>query len=468
MTNVLTHVKECTHDEARWLTTHLSIEDNRNLFYTNWRGESVRRDDGGQTLKLLNTVTKTFPSGLTRGVIKAGRYAGERIEFADKRVRPCDPDGSTDISWLYDFQAEIVVKCCQQTRGVVESPTGSGKTEMMIALVKSIPCRWILLVDDKDLVHNAARRYEQRTGESAGVVGDGLWDVEGHRFVCATFQSILSRLNNDRSGKLKEWLASFGGLLVDECHISAAPTYYQIVTTIDAYWRFGFSGTPLDRSDRMGAFTIGCLGDLIEVVDTGLLIDRKIISRPIIEMHELDQESRSSTYKGAYSDLIVKSVARNNLLADLAMDGPFPILAFVQYKKHGEDLAKRLKKRGLVVQYIDGSSNTSQRDRTVEELEWGDLQAVVVTKMWQKGKDIPSIGTVLIAAAPKSVISILQSMGRGMRVVRDGQGHTIKDTVRVIDVLDRGNKWLQRHALARLRTYKSKTGYEVEVIRGRT
>jgi superfamily II DNA or RNA helicase len=247
--------------------------------------------------------------------------------------------------------------------------------------------------------------------------------------------------------------------VVHNCHECAASTVYKVtVATEKAVYRVGLSGTPLDRSDRKGMLTIGALGPVIHRVKTDELIKAGFLSKPTIEMYQLEQESVKPTVQGAYGELIVRSTSRNRLVASLMKKATKPNLTFVKEIKHGRALIERAQKAGLRVEFVWGDKKTPERDAAVTRLVRGDIDCIVCSVVYQQGIDIESLRSIVIASAGKSVIATLQRIGRGMRVTKD------KNTFEVYDIHDRGNKWMSRHANERRKAYE-RENHEVTIIK---
>jgi len=474
---VTARVVQATDDERAWLYGFLTFEDDSSKFQ--------RRRDGSTKVVAARRVSllkldDTFPAGLVSKVKRAALKAGKIVAVVDLRVRPCDPmpwaaclppelvkpDGSP---WLYDFQCEAVEAAVLRTRGILDVPTGGGKTEIACGVALRLgQTNTLFIAPEADLMHNAARRWEKRTGLEAGRVGDGWMDPKDG-FTAATFQTLAKRMNTD--AKLRAYLQTVGCMIVDEVHTLPADTFYNVAQSVPAYWRIGVSGTPLARGDRRSLFSIAATGSIVYKVPTQLLIDRGFISRPHIRMVQCEQTSAATSHQTAERELIVESQKRNRLVTQLAAAAPTPGLVFVRLKKHGVLLTEKLNAAGVRAEFVWGEKNISQRDEAVRKLQNGELDVIVCSVVFQTGTDIPEVKSMVIACGGKSEIATLQRIGRGMRVVRDALGNTIKDEFYVFDVMDTeprqhaehtGNKWNARHSRARFKAYTG-VGHEVTI-----
>jgi superfamily II DNA or RNA helicase len=467
-------VVSATDDERAWLHQFLSFEDQSSKF--------TRRRDG--TVKVgaskrvsLLRLDDTFPAGLVGKMKRAALQTGKIVGVVDKRKRPCtvltwqQATGAAD-PWLYDFQQEAVDAAITRTRGILDVPTGGGKTEIAVGLAMRLGMtNTLFIAPEADLMHNAARRWEKRTGIEAGRIGDGWMDPRDG-FTAATFQTLAKRM--DKDAKLRAYLDTVGAMTIDEVHTLPADSFYRVAQSVPAYWRIGVSGTPLARGDRRSLFSIAATGSIIYRVSTQLLIDRGFISRPHIRMVTHLQSGSAATWQKGEKENIVESKSRNALVTRLAQAAPKPGLVFVRLKKHGRELTDLLRAAGLRVEFVWGEKKTSQRDAAVERLRNGDLDVIVCSVVFQTGTDIPEVRSMVIACGGKSEIATLQRIGRGMRIVKDASGSTIKDEFYVFDVMDiepkkdaghTGNRWNARHSRERFKAYTG-VGHEVTIREG--
>ena len=453
-----THVAHATDEEHLFIRRLLRYEDKTKLFYRQG-GELKRNEDVVQYL--YDMRSNTFPGGLTRYVAIEARRRGLGVQFTDKRpAKPAMTD--VDISWLYPYQRKTVELAYKASRGIVQLPTGSGKTECFLALCLSIPIRWLVLTPDTDLLDNAFQRWTKRTGgaEQAGRVGAGHWDVR--RVTVATMQTIMSRIRNP-DPRMPDLLKNTEGLIIDEVHGCGSPGGYKTAMAFsNAYYRLGFSATALDRPDGRNLLVQAVTGSVIHKISSQELKDDGYIVMPKITMHECYQQGEYADFGEAYKALVVRSGERNDLLADIMTSSsmsPRPVLCFVKHIDHARRLCKRLDERGIPSLFASGKMKRAERDAAINALSDGTIDVLVAT-IFKQGVDIPAVRTVVNGAAGESAIDTLQKVGRGTRL-DEGKTH-----FRVHDIFDRdlgsdsSARWLESHARSRQRSY-TRAGYDV-------
>lgn len=467
--NNYARVHRATPEERAWLSDFLSFDELK------FKGKG--RPVTEQTC-MLNKFNDSFPAGLMRTVIDAARKDGIEIQIIDKRIKPCEYNPNANLEWLRDYQGEAVDLVGKRSRGIIWIPTGGGKGEIVVALTRAIPCNWLFVVHRKGLTNDIAKRYDQRAAEfypgdamteakmrlmettqKAGIIGDGKWDPATPgpgALTCATFQTLAANTGKPRFDEL---CANVDAVVFDEAHTLPAQSFWKVAMGLqNAYYRVALSGTPLARGDRRSIYTIAATGPVIYRVRPDLLIARGVLARPKIRMVECEQLSAKATWQGAYGELVVRSTKRNNIIVAMAKKAEKPCLIFVKEIKHGKILKQRLEKAGVACDFTWGSDSQSKRDQAVESLVRGDIDVLIGSVVFQEGLDVPSLESVIIASGGKSIIATLQRIGRGMR---SNQGK--KKTFEVWDILDKGNKWTERHAKDRRRAYL-KERHEVQVI----
>lgn len=435
--------------EEDWLREYLSFPDSEARFKPSSDGK----------IHLYADLGGSFPAGFLGPVRKAAADAGRVVEVIDKRTRPCARDPNADLAWLFDYQAEAVERAIAKERGIVQLPTGGGKTEIAVALARALPTEWLFLVHRTSLGEQAARRFEERNAEhgvdlgAAGLIGEGNWS-EGPRFTCATFQTIAALVKN-RDRRALALLGRVGGLIVDECHVLPASSFYDVASACDAFFRFGLSGTPLDRSDRKSIYAIAALGPVVHKMKTETLVERGVLARAKIRMLTVSQAPSAVTWAGVYAEAIVRSEKRNRKILQIAKRAAKPSLLFVKDVKHGQKLANMLTCNGVQADFVYGKHSTEYRKARIGALKRGALDVLVCSVIFQEGVDVPELRSVINASGSKSVIATLQRLGRGMRLDRrpDGTVREGGDVFEMWDVFDVGNGWLERHAKARRHAY---------------
>ncbi len=444
-------VVEGTPDERRWLREYLTFEDPQARFH-----------NGDPLIELVNPVDDSFPSGFAGKVRKAaatrthpsGRLDPIEVELVDVRTRP-PPRVPVDLSWLRPYQQQAVEAALTRTRGIIQMPTGAGKSVAAAAIIASVPeAKWLVLVPQSDLLEQFAKHLRERLGEEPGLIGDGHWNPQ--RVTVATFQTLSRRMSKQRDQATYAFMRSVQGMIVDEAHSVAAGTFSFVTSkATNAFYRLGISATPLDRSDRKSIFVLGQFGGIIHKVTSAELRAQGYLAEATIRMARLEQGCGAPTWQGVYGECVVRSKPRNALVAEMAARVAKPALVFVSQVKQGKVLMPLLKAKGLKAEFVWGEDDTDGRRTAIKALVEGRLDVIVASNVFAQGVDIPSLAGIVNAAAGMSVILTLQRLGRGTRITES------KRRFEVWDVLDDGNRHLAKHGRQRLDVYENE-GFVVE------
>lgn len=398
----------------------------------------------------------TFPGGLLPILLAGARTDGVRVEVIDRRVAPCGVDRAADLSWLRPYQREALEAIATNVRGTVKIATGGGKGELVAALPRFIPARWTLIVHRTHLMEELADRFEKRTGEEAGRVGDGKWTHRRVTFV--TFATLAARAGSEEAARLFQ---TTQGLIVDEVHTAPALTHGQTLAKFrNAYWRVGLSASPFARGDRKSILAAAYLGPMIYELSATDLIDMGSLAKPSIRMVACnhDEGTHGLPWPALYQHAVVHNLWRNTLVVRTLVRSPGPRMVFVNDLEHGRILTRMATAAGLRCRFVEGASSLDERKQIIADLAQGKLDAAVATGVFNEGVDIPCLRTVVIASGGKAYIAAVQRVGRATRL----DAASGKTTADVWDFDDRGHPNLAAHSRARRRAY-TREGYAVQV-----
>ena len=172
---------------------------------------------------------------------------------------------------LYDYQEKAVEEVYWKQYGILQSPAGSGKTQMGIALIAKLGKRALWLTHTKDLLLQSKERAQQYIGGALlGTITEGKVNIgEG-----ITFATVQTMCNLDLAHYKNYWDV----IIVDECHRAAGtPTavsqFSKVLNSLAARHKYGLSAT-VHRSDGLIQATFALLGDVIYTVPTDAVADK--------------------------------------------------------------------------------------------------------------------------------------------------------------------------------------------------
>jgi len=407
--------------------------------------------------RFIDVKTGKFPTGLLEQVVGWFKDHDFECEIDDQREYPIEnwwisEEMLSDIT-LRDYQMDALQVALKKKRGVLQLPTGCGKTEIAIALVKALGLPTLYFVNTRTLLHQTAKRFKDRTCRNVGIIGDGEFQPNDDITV-ATVQSLDSLMKKDQK-EFKQFINGFQCIILDECHHASAKTWYKIAMYChNAYYRYGLSGTPLDRSDLLNMKLIACIGDRIYYMPTKELQESGDLCDIEIRIIENKESFGGGQWQSIYKYGIVESSKRNGticIVADYHFCNGDKVLILVREIQHGRDLAKGLATLGTPVIFLQGSTSSKDRKDVMNRFNEGGGFVLVATTIFDEGVDLPNVNVVIEAPGGKSDVKTIQRTGRGLRKKEDG-GKLI-----VYDFADH-SQYLLEHSIKRIETYQKVFG----------
>ena len=355
----------------------------------------------------------------------------------DKKILP-----GIELRWYQDEAGKAAI---ENERGLIKIPTGAGKTEAIVALSKYYGLKTLVVVDRVNLAIQTRDRFKKYGLKSVGIVGDKFNDDT--KDVTITTVQSSHKLTNKEDYEL---------VIVDESHHSKAKTYIALLKELkNARHRFGFSGTVFGEDDVDDTYRISQFGPVIYELHTKDLIEEGVLAKPTIRMVEiLKPNAGHLQYMDQYRLAICNNHHRNNIIGKFGNGFRGKVLILFKWIDHGQELRKRIPK----AMYADGNTPTAIRKKIIDGFNTLPEGVLIASTILDEGIDFASIQHLIIAGGEKSIIKGIQRLGRGLR--SDGSG---KDTVNVIDFMDRTSNIMERHSKKRLKLYQQE-GHEVKLF----
>lgn len=386
-----------------------------------------------------------FPSGLLDVVKEAVEAVGVTWEVVIDATGIDNPTNFAAIKpdmfkgiTLRDYQVAAAYTLLDRGRGIAKMATNSGKTEVIAAMCKAVFGGILVLTTKLDLLRQTSDRLKLRLGESVGTIGDGTF-VPG-RCQVAMIQTLV---------RMKDLDKLFGGLsmiIFDECHHVPSKTAQQVMMSIPAPRRFGFSGTPLRHENLSDLVLIGATGPVLVDISNADLIEAGISSMPYVDMYVVaSDDGYKDDWGVSYAKWIVDNENRNRIIArEVLAANACSTLILVDRLEHGRKLQAMLPNSTFAY----GGLSTDERKVVLDMLRSGSGAIVIATPIFDEGVDVPSVDLLVIAAGGETHVKLLQRIGRGMRFKEGG-------ILRVIDFVDDTNKYLLGHSKSRAEIYES-------------
>jgi superfamily II DNA or RNA helicase len=410
----------------------------------------------------------------------AFRYAALREALSEEGVayddRVFDPP-ELDLDSAYElraYQREALDAWRDNGhRGVLELPTGSGKTVIALAAIEALETPTLVVVPTIDLLgqwhEELETEFRTPNGESADRRTDGSADA-GERgpaqgvseigqlggsvqsvgtITVSTYDSAYLRADDlgDR----------FGLVVFDEVHHLGGEGYREIARLLAAPARLGLTAT-FERPDGAHEVVASLCGPLVHRVDVDDLAgthladyDLKRIEVSLSEAERDAYDEHQGTFVsylansnldmrsgGDYQKLVMRSGndprAREALLAKqrarevmMNADAKLEVLAEILDRHRDDrvliftahnDLVYRLSERFLLPA-ITHRTGATERRAVLEGFRSGEYSRVVASNVLDEGIDVPDANVAVVLSGSGSEREFTQRLGR---VLRPGEG----------------------------------------------
>jgi superfamily II DNA or RNA helicase len=340
-------------------------------------------------------------------------------------------------------------------QGVLQAPTSSGKTIVVLESWRRTGLRGLILVEKAGLAKQWIERAREHLGIEVGLIGEGEWNEQP--LTVAMLQTL------HRRGVEPDWWRGFGFTAADECHHLIAETYADVISHVCSRYLIGVTATPLEGQWEQPLLTntIGPIfhittgeelrraglrvAPMIKRVHTGWrwvpankreenLVDTKVIYRYAIAALERDE-------------------ARVDVIANTIIAQPAECAQLVVSKRLGYlELIRSFLESGGYEGEIYMMRGAESGDRRTEIAQLADAGGcVILATVADEGVDIPRLDRLHLTWPQRKALTITQQIGRVLR------SHPDKRGVVVFDYCD-DEGMMVAQAQARLRVYRQ-AGY---------
>lgn len=360
---------------------------------------------------------------------------------------------------LEPYQQDATGKMFSAGYGILQSPAGSGKTQIGIALIERFCERALWLTHTIDLLNQSKERAAQYMDPSLiGTITNGKVNI-GKGVTFATIQT-MSRI--DLNAVRDTW----GLVIVDECHRVAGTAtrvtqFSKVLNALNAPHKIGLSAT-VHRADGMIQAAYALLGPIQHVVSADV-VERAMRTMRVsvyprftgvdYDTCFLDTDG-TLIYAGLISYLCRHAERNRMIVQDIVRNARHSCLVLSDRVEHLAELMESLPafiKADAVM--ITGKMTTKrgkeERKQALEDMRTGRKRILFATfGLAKEGLDIPCLDRLFITTPQKDYAVVTQTVGR---VARTCQGKT--DPI-VFDYVDSKIEYLQRAYRLRCSHYR--------------
>lgn len=358
---------------------------------------------------------------------------------------------------LYDYQQEAMEAMQTAYYGILQSPAGSGKTQIGIALAAAIGRKTLWLTHTKDLLTQSKERAERYMSPALiGTITEGRVQI-GKGITFATVQTMCN-LN------LLLYRDMWDTVIVDECHrVAGSPVavtqFSKVLNALAARHKYGLSAT-VHRADGMIAATYSLLGPIVYQVPKGAVAEKIMqvsilpratsvgLSREFLDTDGTIIYAKLINYLGEdfeRNGLIVGDLMRNSDHFNLILSDRLSHLKYLM-----DHLPPLLRSQAVMV---DGKMTSkkakAQREQAIEDMRTGRKRYLFATyALAKEGLDIPRLDRLYLTTPQKDYAVVAQSIGRIARTF-EGKGEPV-----AYDYVDGRVQYLLRSYKKRCTTYR--------------
>jgi len=342
---------------------------------------------------------------------------------------------------LYDYQ-ELAVDAMQKAGcGIIQSPCGSGKTQMGIALAAKLQRKTLWLTHTTDLLSQSYDRAKQcYSSDILGKMTAGKVQIGTH-ITFATVQT-LSKLD------LRKYKYTWDTIIVDECHrVSGTPAsmkmFYRVISSLAARYKYGLSAT-VYRADGLIRSTFAALGEVQYRVPDEAVMEKTMQVKVLRKDTGVKVERCCLDTDGTmvYSKLIpylTNNLDRNRIIiGDIVRNAAHYNLILSDRLEHLRILMQMLpwECRELAVM-IDGKMTSKkakgERLQAIEDMRTGKKHFLFASfSLAKEGLDIPRLDRLYLTTPKKDYAVVTQSIGRIARTFKGKEDALCYDYVDVI------------------------------------
>ena len=372
---------------------------------------------------------------------------GLKVVRVDRRVRPVPPPEPQLRAPSFPpgvsprpEQHEAAIACVDHQRGIVSSPTGSGKSMMIVELLYWLRVPTLIVVPTLELKRQMTETIQAAFGRTS--VGS---------------KALITVANVDSLDPRKPVLDK-DCVIIDEFHHSAAKTYRVLNKKAwkNVYYRFGFTATPFraDADERLLLESV--LSQVIYRLDHKTAVDKGYVVP--VEAYYIDlpqTKVEGGTWPQVYAELVTHNEARTKAIAetlDTLYAAGKSTLCLVKEIAHGEAICDALR---LNTEWEFAKGINDNNGYLIDKFNEGGAQVLIgTTGILGEGVDTRPAEFIVIAGLGKSKNQFMQQVGRGSRRFPG------KESCKVILFKDSSHVWTRRHFAAQVKILREEYGCE--------
>lgn len=372
------------------------------------------------------------------------------------------------------YQSEAVSELMSYRNGIYKAPTGSGKTRVMLELIRRCAQPTIIICEKKDILQqwvDSAREFG--FDYTTWVDGEVYGEIDCNLHI-ALRQTILS---NEKFIHNEVYYA-FGCVVVDECHHCSSDSMFDLVQRFSALYRFGCSATP-DSDPEIFPISRAVIGPVVHITSPEKAQSHLVIPSVRVVDTEFQfeyvptyKDERGRTVRNNYNSMmkvLEENYIRNKLIAKSiifeAING-HDCIVISKRKNHLKYISSQVQDLlgwncSTMISWLTGE-NSQESELIALDIEKRNKNiwkgSILFSTLAEEGTNIPRLDRLFLTYPGRKSRGFEQAIGR---IMRPFPGK--KDAV-VYDFRDHNISLLNNQFRERAQMIYNKRGYEVEYI----
>lgn len=362
------------------------------------------------------------------------RFPLKKMNVIKNIFSPTAPKSTTKE--LYDYQEEALLQIFEKLKKnsdnynlVFQLPTGGGKTVVFSEIARRYieeKNKKVLILTHRIELCNQTSRMLTEFQVNNKIINSNVKDLpDQDQYMCfvAMVETLKNRLNED---KLE--LDQIGMVIIDEAHYNS---FRKLFKYFDNCFILGVTATPLSSNMKLPMNEI--YDELLVGEPVQALVDRGFLAKATTYTYDVALGSLKVGINGDYTVKSSEELYSNNLMQE-------KLLYAYEEKSLGKktlifnngintslNVYETFKAEGYDIMHLD---NTNSKQERAAILKWfKETPNAILTSVGilTTGFDEPSVETIILNRATKSITLFYQMIGRGSRVFGDKKEFTVLD-----------------------------------------
>jgi superfamily II DNA or RNA helicase len=316
-------------------------------------------------------------------------------------------------------------------RQILCSPTGSGKTEIAMAIVAGAVAknkRIGFLCNRIHLIEQSSRRFA-KSGIAHGIIQGANTSRIYENVLIASIQTVARR-----------GMPEVDLIIIDEAHAVAGSKEFRAVIEAAKVPVIGLSATPYAKGLGKHYETLGgplfeemvIAATIPELISDGYLVDCDVYAPSEPDMTGIKQ-SKNAFGEMDYSDADVgRATDKPELIGDIVLNWPrlakdTATVCFASNIAHSKHIVEQFLAAGVPAEHIDCYTDDIERQAILARVASGATMVISNVGILCEGWDFPACKTLILARPTKSLIRYIQMAGRVLRP------HASKERALILD-----------------------------------